>query len=145
LAGGWWLVLVCSERRVLLAGCGWLLVAGSFWEKSTAGWWRERSSYLKRLGWISWLTKQEEAARCPEGRGFFTTRLSLALWSDVWAVLETHTPTRVSTEQQLPPCPFEASAESTWARPAFLSRPWADTWHRSQYVNMCINVTFIKV
>jgi hypothetical protein len=39
LAGGWWLVLVCSERRVLLAGCGWLLVAGSFWEKSTAGWW----------------------------------------------------------------------------------------------------------
>jgi hypothetical protein len=27
---GWWLVLVCSERRVLLAGCGWLLVAGSF-------------------------------------------------------------------------------------------------------------------
>jgi hypothetical protein len=39
LAGGWWLTLVCSERRVLLAGCGWLLVAGSFWEKSTAGWW----------------------------------------------------------------------------------------------------------
>jgi hypothetical protein len=39
LAGGWWLVLVCSERTVLLAGCGWLLVAGSFWEKSTAGWW----------------------------------------------------------------------------------------------------------
>jgi hypothetical protein len=39
LAGGWWLVLVCSEIRVLLAGCGWLLVAGSFWEKSTAGWW----------------------------------------------------------------------------------------------------------
>jgi hypothetical protein len=31
-------VLVCSERRVLLAGCGWLLVAGSFGEKSTAGW-----------------------------------------------------------------------------------------------------------
>jgi hypothetical protein len=30
LAGGWWLVLICSERRVLLAGCGWLLVAGSF-------------------------------------------------------------------------------------------------------------------
>jgi hypothetical protein len=30
LAGGSWLVLVCSERRVLLAGCGWLLVAGSF-------------------------------------------------------------------------------------------------------------------
>jgi hypothetical protein len=27
---GWWLVLICSERRVLLAGCGWLLVAGSF-------------------------------------------------------------------------------------------------------------------
>jgi hypothetical protein len=39
LAGGWWLVLVCSERKVLLAGCGWLLVADSFWEKSTAGWW----------------------------------------------------------------------------------------------------------
>jgi hypothetical protein len=34
-----WLVLVCSERRVLLADCGWLLVAGSFREKSTAGWW----------------------------------------------------------------------------------------------------------
>jgi hypothetical protein len=32
-------VLVCSEIRVLLAGCGWLLVADSFWEKSTAGWW----------------------------------------------------------------------------------------------------------
>jgi hypothetical protein len=39
LAGGWWLVLICSERRVLLAGCGWLLVADSFREKSTAGWW----------------------------------------------------------------------------------------------------------
>jgi hypothetical protein len=36
-------VLVCSERRVLLAGCGWLLVAGSFREKSTAGWWLVRS------------------------------------------------------------------------------------------------------
>jgi hypothetical protein len=24
LAGGWWLVLVCSERKVLLAGC-WLI------------------------------------------------------------------------------------------------------------------------
>jgi hypothetical protein len=22
---GWWLVLVCSERRVLLAGCWWLV------------------------------------------------------------------------------------------------------------------------
>jgi hypothetical protein len=22
---GWWLVLVCSERRVLLAGCWWLI------------------------------------------------------------------------------------------------------------------------
>jgi hypothetical protein len=27
-AGCWWLVR--SERRVLLVGCGWLLVAGSF-------------------------------------------------------------------------------------------------------------------
>jgi hypothetical protein len=27
LAGGWWLVLVCSERRVLLAGCWWLVCA----------------------------------------------------------------------------------------------------------------------
>jgi hypothetical protein len=25
VAGGWWLVLVCSERRVLLAGCWWLV------------------------------------------------------------------------------------------------------------------------
>jgi hypothetical protein len=25
LTGGWWLVLVCSERRVLLAGCWWLI------------------------------------------------------------------------------------------------------------------------
>jgi hypothetical protein len=25
LAGGWWLVLVCSERRILLAGCWWLV------------------------------------------------------------------------------------------------------------------------
>jgi hypothetical protein len=39
LAGGWWLVLVCSKRRVLLAGSGWLLVAGLFREKSTVGWW----------------------------------------------------------------------------------------------------------
>jgi hypothetical protein len=30
MADGWWLVLICSERRVLLAGCGWLLVADSF-------------------------------------------------------------------------------------------------------------------
>jgi hypothetical protein len=39
LAGGWWLVLVCSKRRVLLAGSGWWLVAGLFREKSTVGWW----------------------------------------------------------------------------------------------------------
>jgi hypothetical protein len=25
LAGGWWLVLICSERKVLLAGCCWLI------------------------------------------------------------------------------------------------------------------------
>jgi hypothetical protein len=25
LAGGWWLVLICSERKVLLAGCWWLI------------------------------------------------------------------------------------------------------------------------
>jgi hypothetical protein len=25
LAGGWWLVLVCSERKVLLSGCWWLV------------------------------------------------------------------------------------------------------------------------
>jgi hypothetical protein len=25
LAGGWWLVLICSERKVLLAGCWWLV------------------------------------------------------------------------------------------------------------------------
>jgi hypothetical protein len=39
------MVLDCSQRKVLLAGCwwkstaDWLLVAGLFWEKSTAGWW----------------------------------------------------------------------------------------------------------
>jgi hypothetical protein len=25
LAGGWWLVLIYSERKVLLAGCWWLV------------------------------------------------------------------------------------------------------------------------
>jgi hypothetical protein len=25
LAGGWWLVLICSERKVLLPGCWWLV------------------------------------------------------------------------------------------------------------------------
>jgi hypothetical protein len=25
LAGGWWLVLICSERKVLLADCWWLV------------------------------------------------------------------------------------------------------------------------
>jgi hypothetical protein len=30
---GWWLVLVCSERKVPL------LVAGLFREKNTVGWW----------------------------------------------------------------------------------------------------------
>jgi hypothetical protein len=25
LAGGWWLVLVCSKRKVLLTGCWWLV------------------------------------------------------------------------------------------------------------------------
>jgi hypothetical protein len=25
LAGGWWLILVCSDRKVLLAGCWWLV------------------------------------------------------------------------------------------------------------------------
>jgi hypothetical protein len=26
LADGWWLMLICSERKVLLASCWWLLV-----------------------------------------------------------------------------------------------------------------------
>jgi hypothetical protein len=45
LAGGWWLVLVYSERKALL-------VADLLWEKSTAGWWlisqanRARTEYL---------------------------------------------------------------------------------------------------
>jgi hypothetical protein len=42
LAGGWCLVLVCYERRVLL-------VAGLFWEKSTAGWWL--ISQANRITW----------------------------------------------------------------------------------------------
>jgi hypothetical protein len=25
LAGGWWLVLICAERKVLLASCCWLI------------------------------------------------------------------------------------------------------------------------
>jgi hypothetical protein len=25
VTGGWWLVLACSERKVLLAGCWWLV------------------------------------------------------------------------------------------------------------------------
>jgi hypothetical protein len=25
LAGGWWLVLICYERKVLLTGCWWLI------------------------------------------------------------------------------------------------------------------------
>jgi hypothetical protein len=25
VAGGWWLVLICSERKVLLASCWWLV------------------------------------------------------------------------------------------------------------------------
>jgi hypothetical protein len=35
LAGGWWLVLICSEKKVLLADC-WCLV---YSERNTAGWW----------------------------------------------------------------------------------------------------------
>jgi hypothetical protein len=26
VAGGWWLVLICCERKVLLAGCWWLIL-----------------------------------------------------------------------------------------------------------------------
>jgi hypothetical protein len=54
LSGGWWLVLVCSERRVLLASCGWLLVADSFWEKSTAGWWliSRANRLVVLIGWL---------------------------------------------------------------------------------------------
>jgi hypothetical protein len=25
VTGGWWLLLICSERKVLLAGCKWLV------------------------------------------------------------------------------------------------------------------------
>jgi hypothetical protein len=25
LAGGWWLVLICSERKILLSSCWWLI------------------------------------------------------------------------------------------------------------------------
>jgi hypothetical protein len=52
LAGGWWPVLVCSERRVLLAGSGWLLVAGLFWEKSTVGWWLISQAICHDLVWL---------------------------------------------------------------------------------------------
>jgi hypothetical protein len=38
LAGCWWLTLICSERKVLLAD--WLLMTGLFWEKNAAAWWR---------------------------------------------------------------------------------------------------------
>jgi hypothetical protein len=33
---GWWLVLICSERKVMLAGC-WRLISSE--RKSTDGWW----------------------------------------------------------------------------------------------------------
>jgi hypothetical protein len=36
LAGGWWLVLICSERKVLLADCWWLVCSE---RKVLAGWW----------------------------------------------------------------------------------------------------------
>jgi hypothetical protein len=63
----------------------------------------------------------------PKGRGFFTTRLSLALWC-VGSVTNAHNYIyKWVGGQQLLPCPFEAPAESTWARPAFLHRPCADT------------------
>jgi hypothetical protein len=37
-SAGWWLVLICCEKKILLAG--WWLLAGAklVWEKSTAGW-----------------------------------------------------------------------------------------------------------
>jgi hypothetical protein len=44
LAGGWWLVLVCSERKVLLAGYWWMvccerkvLLAGGWYKRWTTG------------------------------------------------------------------------------------------------------------
>jgi hypothetical protein len=37
LAGGRWLVLVCSERKVLLAGCWWLICSER--KLPLAGWW----------------------------------------------------------------------------------------------------------
>jgi hypothetical protein len=36
LAGGWWLVLICSERKVLLAGWWWLVCSE---RKVPLGWW----------------------------------------------------------------------------------------------------------
>jgi hypothetical protein len=38
LADGWWLVLICCERKILLGG--WWLLAGAelVWEKNTASW-----------------------------------------------------------------------------------------------------------
>jgi hypothetical protein len=40
LAGCWWLVLICSERKVLLTGL--------FWEKSNVGWWLINQTTLVR-------------------------------------------------------------------------------------------------
>jgi hypothetical protein len=52
LAGGWWLVLICSERKIML-------MTGLFWEKSIAGWWLITSLFREKsiVGW--WLIKKK--------------------------------------------------------------------------------------
>jgi hypothetical protein len=53
LAGGWWLVLICCERKILLASW-WLVVdAEIMWEKNTAGWLTaSQPNKVEMCGWL---------------------------------------------------------------------------------------------
>jgi hypothetical protein len=44
LAGGWWLVLICSERKILLTGCWWLVCS-----ERKVGWWLISQTNMVRV------------------------------------------------------------------------------------------------
>jgi hypothetical protein len=60
LAGGWWLVLICSERKILLTGCWWLVLICSERKILLTGcWWLVCSE--RKVGW--WLISQTNRVR----------------------------------------------------------------------------------
>jgi hypothetical protein len=60
-------LLICPERKILMAGCCWLFVTGLFREKSTAVWWLNKPSEQGNI--MSFRLNIFKVAR----RGWFTS------------------------------------------------------------------------